>query len=226
MSVARPRGPVVMEDSSKHCLARASGRSFDTMLARVAPVALFVLFVTACAATQEQPDNTGWETRDGLRGLGVDELGEVETSEARTVKPSLDSGWTGVRHDLALNPAKKQAAVCSCLAVGVGTPNDATFVWRGPRPAIEGDKQAVAISAAGLDCPGAPAQEARRPSIAAIEHQGADVVIEIEEVPSDRPLATGAILAPIPPNGHLYVRQRNAKLPYAKPNGRDLCRVR
>ena len=212
--------------SPKRCPARASKRSFGAMLVRVAPVALTVLLLSACASTQEQPDNTGWETRDGLRGLGVDESGEVETSDARVMKPTLESGWTGVRHDLALNPAKKHAAVCSCLAVGFGSPNDSTFVWRGPRPAIEGEKQAVAISAAGLDCPGAPAEEARRPSIAAIEQRGADVVVEIEEVPSDRPLATGAILAPIAPNGHLYVRQRSAKLPYAKANGRDLCRVR
>lgn len=225
--ISKPaREPGTAHGSSKHCPTRARGRSSLPMLARVAPAVLSVLLVTACAGTQEQPDNTGWETRAGLQGLGVDERGEVETSDARVVKPSLDSGWTGVRHDLALNPAKKHAAVCSCLAVGVGTPNDSTFVWRGPRPTIEGDKQAVAISAAGLDCPGAPAPEARRPSIAAIEQRGADVIVEIEEVPSDRPLATGAILAPIPPNGHLYVRQRNAKLPYAKPNGRDLCRVR
>ena len=50
--------------------------------------------------------------------------------------------------------------------------------------------------------------------------------MEIEELPPDRPVATGAIMRPLEAGGRLYVRPRNKNLPYAKLVGKELCRVK
>jgi hypothetical protein len=196
------------------------------MLVRTACFALFVSVLAACGGSQERVDNTGWETREGLQGLGIEESDEIAAAPVGLVPPRLEAGWAGVRHDLALAPSKKNPASCSCLSVVVGEPNDPRFVWRGVRPSLASSHQALAISASGLDCPGAPPPADRRPSISAIDTNGSDVVVEIEEVPSDRPLASGAILQNLGATARVFVRQRNPKLPYAKPSGLDLCRVR
>jgi hypothetical protein len=195
------------------------------MSLRALPTALFALVSVACASSQERVDNSGWETRDGLRGLGIEESDEIDAPTG-FVPPSLEAAWSGVRHDLALAPTQKHPAVCSCLSVAVGDPNDPRFLWRGVRPQLTSSHSLLAISASGLECAAAPAAADRRPSISAIDVNGSDIVVEIEEVPSDRPLATGAVLQFVGPSSRIYVRQRNAKLPYAKPSGRELCRVR
>ena len=84
---------------------------------------------------------------------------------------------------------------CSCLAVEVGMPGDALFFWQGDQPRIGGDATVVAIGAQGVACAGGnPNEERRRPSISAIDLENADVVIEVEDLPDGRPLASGAIV--------------------------------
>ena len=185
-----------------------------------------LLAVLGCGGSNEKPDNTAWETRQGFRMPGVNEEGEVDFAAKSTRFSGFD--WVGVRHDLSINPNLEQKTPdCTCLAVEGGDPSDPRFVWRGPRPDLNPVNVAVAVSAFNVDCPGGPANKAdRRPSIRAVDRVGKDVVIEIEELPADRPVATGAIMRPVEPGGNLYVRPRNKNLPYAKISGRQLCRVK
>ncbi len=189
-------------------------------------LALAVCCQIGCSSSQEKPDNASWETRKGYKSLGHDDGGEVDMSGSRV----LDTGgfdWSGVRHDLGINLAKAEPATCACLAVEVGSPEDEKFVWRGARPELRAGKLALAISAMKVDCPGAAPNPAdRRPSIAAVDRKGKDVFVEIEEVPVDRPIASGAILNAVEPGGHIYVRPRGKNVPYGRPTGKELCRVK
>ena len=86
--------------------------------------ALFAPLVIAsalfgCSGANEKPDNAAWETRKGFRSLGVDDEGEIDISRNMGY---MGFDWVGVRHDLALNPDRKQKATCSCLAVEIGSP--------------------------------------------------------------------------------------------------------
>ncbi len=181
--------------------------------------------VLGCAGPKQKPDNTAWQTRSGFRSLGVDERGEIDVS--RTLGPGGIFDWVGVRHDLILNPDKKQTPACSCLAVEVGDPGEDRFTWRNGMPEINHYNWAIAVSAFGVECPGGAANPAdRRPSIQAVDRVGSDVVVVIEELPPDRPIATGAIIRPPDHGGHVYVRPRYKTLPYAKTSTRELCRVR
>ncbi len=185
---------------------------------------LALLLVVGCGPKKDRPDNAAWETRKGHKSLGTDDVGEVETG-SKTLWTGQE--WVGVRHDLALNPRKKPDSSCNCLAVSVGSPNDDAFVWRGPRPDVNSSQIALAITALVPDCPGGPAEPGdRRASISAIDRKGKDVFVEIEDLPSDRPIASGAIIHPLEPGGHVYVRPRNKKVPYGRVTGRELCRVK
>jgi hypothetical protein len=185
------------------------------------------LFISAlgCGGARESPHDAAWETRKGFRMLGVGDDDQVDVTAAKTLYSGFD--WVGVRHDLSVNPASKTSVTCTCLRVEHGDPGESRFVWRGPRPDLNPVNQAVAISAIGVDCPGGATNEAdRRPSIRGVTRVGNDTVIEVEELPPDRPIATGAIIRPLDPAGHLYIRPRAKNLPYAKTSGRELCRIK
>ena len=135
-------------------------------------------------------------------------------------------GWVGVRHDLLLSPAVPHTEACSCLAIAVGSLGDKRFAWQNGAPPNENDLMAVAMSAHGVTCPGGPADEnQRRPSISAVDREGPDVIIEVEELPPGRPLATGAVFLKPGVTGGVYVRSRSRRLPYAQPVGERLCRI-
>lgn len=190
-------------------------------------------FATVCLATlgcgggQDNPDNTAWETRKGFHSMGTDESGEIETGGSRSLLHGSTQGWVGVRHDLVISPKEKPQSSCACLGVSVGGPDDETFEWRGARPEVNPAFMAVAITAVVSECPGGPANPSdRRASISAIDRKGKDVFIEVEDLPADRPIASGAILHPLEPGGHVYIRPRNKRIPYGKISGKELCRVK
>lgn len=132
----------------------------------------------------------------------------------------------GVRHDMILSPAVPHKEACSCLAVAVGPMSDKRFAWQNGAPAGQAELLAIAVSARGVSCPGGPADEnERRPSISAVDREGADVIVEIEDLPRSRPLATGAVFVRPGPTGAVYVRAQSRHLPYARPVGDRLCRV-
>ncbi|MEM9692810.1 MAG: hypothetical protein AAGA56_09715, partial [Myxococcota bacterium] len=72
-------------------------------------------------------------------------------------------------------------------------------------------------------------REGRRPSIQAVDVQGDNVVVVVEELGRDRPQALGAIIKKPGPGGSVYVRPRRyrkRKLPYAHSADRyDRCRI-
>ncbi|WP_437632448.1 hypothetical protein [Sorangium sp. So ce854] len=136
------------------------------------------------------------------------------------------ASWVGVRHDLALASAGERRERCSCLAVEVGEARDPRFQWAAGAPETGADTLAVALSARGVSCPGGPAdEERRRPSISAVDQEGNDVIIEVEEVPPGRPLATGAVIPRPAPGGAIYVKARSAAVPYARAAGGARCKV-
>jgi LSD1 subclass zinc finger protein len=136
------------------------------------------------------------------------------------------SALLGVRHDLMLSKGAHPVR-CACLSAEVGPAADPSFFWTGGAPGLGPNAVAFAIGARGIDCPGGdPDESRRRPSISAVDEENNDIIIEVEDLPEGRPLASGAII-PQPGAGRsIYIRQRRAGQVYAKgaPGGR--CKVR
>jgi hypothetical protein len=187
-----------------------------------------VVALAGCGGADRPSDMGHWEAKEGSNFVGNDDAAP-ERLDAEDVKGRVTPvgfNWSGVRHDLAINPNQPRVATCSCLSVEVGQPTESKFVWRGARPEIQSTNLAVAISALGIDCPGGAANPGdRRPSISGVSRENGNVIIDVEEIASDRPMATGAIIEPPDAGGKIFVRPRNKKLPYAKPNNGNLCRV-
>ncbi|AUX47354.1 hypothetical protein SOCE26_088730 [Sorangium cellulosum] len=134
--------------------------------------------------------------------------------------------WVGVRHDLGLARAAAPKERCSCLAVEVGEARDPRFQWAAGAPDVGGGTLAIALSARGVPCPGGAADEAeRRPSISAVDQEGNDIVVEVEDLPPGRPLATGAVIPRPAPGGAIYVKGKTSKVPYARAPGGARCKV-
>lgn len=157
--------------------------------------------------------------------------GALET-EANVLTPASkgeSSGtetWVGVRHDLSMKPGTPRTPACGCLAVEVGMPGKQAFLWDGQVPSIGPDAVVVALSARGVECPAEPDESKRRASISAVDRDGDDVIIEIEELPEGRPLALGAIIPKPGPNGALYLQPRNAKVRFTPQGAGKRCKVK
>jgi hypothetical protein len=153
----------------------------------------------------------------------------AEAPQVSATPPSSGgtTGWVGVRHDLSINPKTAKTARCTCLAVEVGEATDAKFTWDTGTPSSAApDTLAIAISPRGVPCPGGDADETkRRASISAVDRNGSDVTVEIEELPEGRPIATGAIIKRPAAGGSVFVRGRNARLPYARETAGHRCKV-
>lgn len=180
------------------------------------------LAASGCGGGQYHSESD-W-TSDGREDVDGADIHELT---GNSPAPS-DFDWVGVRHDLILAPSFPHTARCNCLAVEVGRPFDSKFQWQGTAPQVAADKMAIAISARGVDCPGGSAEEAsRRPSITAVEERGDDIVVVVEEVPLDRPVASGAVFDRPFREGGVFVRPSSKKIPYAQPpQGQAVaCRV-
>lgn len=180
--------------------------------------------LAGCGGSSAYEEDPNWQSKDSI-STEDDQSAFVDgKAPPPVVDPNLD--WVGVRPDLAIAQNHPRKATCSCLSVEVGQPTDPKFTWEGNIPRISGSKLAVAISAFGIDCPGGAEDQAeRRPSIRAIDRRGKDIVIEVEDIAVDRPVASGAIINPPDHGGAIYIRPKNAKLPYARPVAGELCRV-
>jgi len=130
--------------------------------------------------------------------------------------------FLGVTHDLSLSSGAPRAAVCRCLAVAYGAPNDAKFTWQAGAPPNDSDAIAIAISTDGVACSqGLPPA---RLSIAAIEREGTDIVLVVENLREGRPIMRGALAVWPGPNGAIVVRTRGDKA-YPAASGPEPCRV-
>jgi hypothetical protein len=136
------------------------------------------------------------------------------------------SALVGVRHDLMLSNKAPKATRCSCLAVEVGRPRDPKFYWQGDLQDVAPDSLVIALDARGVDCPGGPPDVHRRPSISAVDMENNDILVEVEDLPEGRPIASGAILPKPGPGGSIYVRPKNRNVIYGRSQGGYRCRVR
>jgi len=194
--------------------------------------ALAALAGAGCGGDQKMAAEANWspEPPESERSLReTDALdGEEAGPQALNTKPAAARALVGVRPDLGL-ASGTGGATCACLAVVVGSPSDPVFQWQAGAPKTGADALAIAVSARGVACPGGdPDDTRRRPSISAVDVEGNDVVIEIEELPDGAPLASGALI-PLPgPGGSVFVRGRDKSVVYARPSsgGGARCKVR
>jgi hypothetical protein len=108
----------------------------------------------------------------------------------------------------------------------VGRPEDPRFFWSGGAPDIAYDAMIVAVGARGIACPGGdPDDRRRRPSISAVDHEGEDIIVEIEDLTPGRPLASGAIIPKPGTKGGLYVAPHRGNTVYGRGPGGGRCRV-
>jgi hypothetical protein len=189
---------------------------------RVVLALLLGVAAAACAGSQRASD-ADWSAEPDTKQ--PKRLREVQ---ALNVQPeAIDKGPTavlGVRHDLMLSNAPHDVR-CSCLSVEFGQPADPMFFWAGGAPQINVDALIVAVGARGIACPGGdPDDRRRRPSISAVEQQGDDIYIEIEDLPEGRPLASGAIIPRPVSKGAIYVVPRRGNAVYGRSLG-GRCRV-
>ena len=117
-----------------------------------------------------------------------------------------------------------RTATCECVAALVGSGREPDFDWHGERPGIGPDALVVAISAEGIPC----ARKGRGPSIAAIDRDGDNVVVVLEEFKDSRPIALGAIIPNPGPHGSVFLRARGNAF-YGRPSSnqgyRNLCKI-
>lgn len=193
--------------------------------AALAPaLALASLLLPACGASEKATD-PHWSNEPQEVNHPLRETEEMTPATPAALIAAQQSGLLGVRHDLML-AGGAHTARCNCLAVEVGPAADPRFFWSAGAPPSSADAVAVALDARGIPCTGGDADEKRRPSISAVDQIGDDVIIEVEDLPQGRPLASGAVIPKPGPNGAVYVKPRDAKVIYAKgaPGGR--CKVR
>lgn len=196
------------------------------------------LLLAAAAASLSSACGGGRQTADAYWSLEapeaeqkkpVRESAEIARAapEAQPITPTEQaSAWVGVRHDLMLAPSPDRKERCNCLAVEVGEPKDPRFQWVAGAPETGSDVMAVALSARGVPCPGGNAdEEKRRPSISAVDEEGNDVIVEVEELPEGRPVATGAVIPRPRSGGGIYVKPRSGAVPYARMQGGGRCKV-
>jgi hypothetical protein len=202
-------------------------RALSTALA----LTLAVLLLPDCGGTQKAVE-ADWSDAPEEKPK---KLRDTETLAAPTPTPTpepLAAGPSGaraplgVRHDLMLSD-RAHPVRCNCLSVEAGPSTDPNLFWIGGAPEIGPAAIAVAIGARGIDCPGGSADEGRRrPSISAVDQVNDDIILEVEDLPEGRPLASGAIIPRPGAAGSIYIHPRSPNQAYGKgaPGGR--CKVR
>jgi hypothetical protein len=124
--------------------------------------------------------------------------------------PPANTEYFGVARGLALAPG--QPAACSCVAASVGYPGNQEFQWRGVPPSVGQDALVIAIGSEGVACD----KPGHGPSIRAIDRDGDDVIVVLEDWHQARPQALGAIIPNPGANGRVYLRA-HGKSPYGAP---------
>jgi hypothetical protein len=140
--------------------------------------------------------------------------------------PADRLNFVGVVHDLMLAPASQRTAACQCLAVGYGPPTDPKFLWHTGAPRTDAGTIAVAVAADGVAC-SARGYAPLLASISAVQTEGDDLVLVMENVREGAPVVHGALVVPPGPAGVLVVRSRRGA-PYGAPlaGGTGPCRLK
>ena len=183
---------------------------------------------TVNASEVQVDDDRKWEIAEPPSAPQATYAAAAPTTPPRvaaavTVEASSDSvPFLGVARDLSLSAGSPHEAVCRCLAVAYGAPNDAKFTWQAGPPAAQRDTIAIAIATDGVACPsGSPPVRA---SISAVEREGSDIVLVVENVGVGRPIMRGALALWPGPNGAIDVRTGHGT-PYPAASGPEPCRL-
>ncbi len=186
------------------------------------PIALGLATV-ACGASHRAAD-ADWSPEPEKKDKRLRETESIGAPQP--LEETKATAILGVRHDLMLSSGPHDAR-CSCLSVEVGRPDEAQFFWAGGAPEVGTDALVLAVGARGIACPGGdPDDRRRRPSISAVDHDGDDIIVEVEDLPEGRPLASGAIIPRPGSRGAIYVRPRRGNAVYGNGSGVGRCRVR
>lgn len=192
---------------------------------RLALLLAAVVLTVACHGVRSAGDED-WTPEPATKDK---RLREDAALNAAQLEPLDDRqlALVGVRHDLMLSGTPHEPR-CSCLAVEVGSGNEGSkFFWTGTPPDTGADALAVAIGARGVPCPGGdPDDRRRRPSISAVDRDGDDILIEVEDLPEGRPLASGAVVPKPGPKGSIYIRPHRGNALYGHGVGTAHCKVR
>ncbi len=154
----------------------------------------------ACGGAQ-RADDSDWTPEVQQKPRHLREAESINAPQPLDPNEKAPTAVIGVRHDLMLSNAPHEAR-CACLSVEIGRADDPGFFWAGGAPTVGPDSLAVALGARGIACPGGdPDDRRRRPSISAVDVEGDDIVVEVEDLPQGRPLASGAIIPGLAPRG-------------------------
>ena len=152
--------------------------------------------------------------------LDLDEGGSWRDSERLFGEGSDPSklAMRGVRLDLALRPEANPDARCRCLDVAVGEPDDPRFQWAGEIPRVSSDQLVVALRPTeGPGCPPLGYKvDQKRLSIRAVDIWEPHVIVVVEELGYERPLAVGAVIRRPQVKGSVLLRPREREQPFAK----------
>lgn len=199
-------------------------------------VAFTLALHLGCGGSQS-PAESGWS--EELGDPAIEPLEGSENPERKsfaptpmTAAPTTQPTELRVRHDLMMAKGAPHEANCSCLSIVVAeAPTDTRLAWIDAPPKLESDVAVVAISDKGIACPGLSAEASERPSISGVEKDGPNVVIVVENLPTGRPVASGAVIPKPGPGGSIYVKPKGPKVLYGRPlpgsvanTGR--CRIR
>ncbi len=193
--------------------------------AALAPAALFALVFTSACSGAEKASDPNWSGEKPEVNRPLRETEEMTNAGATAASSASEPGVIGVRHDVMLSEGAHPAR-CNCLAVEVGPASDPRFFWTAGAPTADEDTVTIALGARGVTCAGGDADDRRRPSISAVDRVGDDVIVEVEDLPDGRPIASGAVIQKPGPRGNVYVRPRNAKVIYARGAPDNRCKVR
>ncbi len=187
---------------------------FERMILRHASVVVVVMAIAAGCRAHGQanaPVNSANDSDDRQ-----DETEPTRASDRNTGSPAAaveapdangGASFLGVVHDLSMAPSVQRTATCRCLSVVYGPPTDRRFSWQAGIPKIDSSAFAIAIAAEGVPC-SERRHAPRLASISAVGHEGADIVLVVENVQEGRPVMRGALAVRPGPGGAIVIRAR------------------
>jgi hypothetical protein len=175
------------------------------------------------ATAQVTADDTDAELEAEVRrerSLAPDEAGDAGASVEVTVEGPL----LGARRDLTL-VAERAPLSCSCLKLGLGSPTDGAFRWKGTPPAIDPKTQlVVGLSSEGMTC--TQPKGSLGASYWGYRQSGNDVVVLVESAVKGRPMTAGAIIPKPFADGQVFVAPAFRREPYGRgPKGETRCKL-
>ncbi len=210
-------------------LGDGSPRRASAPFAPLFAFASLCVALAGCGGEQNWTSDPSWQGNDTNTGRT---LYGNDGDDAHTLVPAAKASvpdaltWFGVRHDLSMSASAPRTPACGCLAVEVGMPGKQAFQWDGEVPVIGADAIVLTVSARGVACPAEQDESKRRASISAVDREGEDVLVEIEDLPDGRPLALGAIVPRPGPSGSLYIVPRDSKVRWVPQGASKKCRVK